>query len=48
MAIVVPNGPADRLGSVKPGDVIEMVNGVACTSVADVIGVLSSPEVHSQ
>eukprot|EP00966_Prymnesium_polylepis_P117681 2720529-Prymnesium_polylepis.1 len=44
VAIVVPGGPAERQGSVRPGDVVEAINGIPCGTVADVIGVLSSAE----
>lgn len=45
VAIVVPGGPADRLGAIRPGDVVEAVNGVQCANVADVLNVLASEEV---
>ena len=43
VAVVVPGGPAERDGTVRPGDIILAVDGVACSSIGEVIAVLSSP-----
>jgi len=47
VAIVVPGGPAERQGAIRPGDVVEAINGISCATVADVIEVLSSAEVSA-
>ena len=43
VAVVVPGGPAERDGTVRAGDIILAVDGVACSSIGEVIAVLSSP-----
>jgi len=41
--VIVPGGPAERDGTVRPGDIILAVDGVPCSSIGEVIAVLSSP-----
>ena len=43
VAVVVPGGPAERDGTVRAGDIILAVDGIECSSIGEVIAVLSSP-----
>ena len=48
IAVVVPDGPAERDGSVRAGDIISAINGIECASISEVIAVLSSPAVAAK
>lgn len=48
VAVVVPGGPAERDGTVRPGDIILAVDGIDCSSIAEVIEVLSSPSASAK
>ena len=43
MAILVPGGPAERQGTLQPGDIILRINGTACATIAQVLGALAAP-----
>ena len=38
VAILVPDGPAERQGTLQPGDIILKINGTACATIAQVLG----------
>ena len=48
IAIVVKGGPAERDGSVRAGDILTAVDGIECSSISDVIAVLSSPSASAK
>ena len=41
MAILVPGGPAERQGTLQPGDIILRINGTACATIAQVLAALT-------
>ena len=41
MAILVPGGPAERQGTLQPGDIILRINGTACATIAQVLAPLT-------
>ena len=41
VAILVPGGPAERQGTLQPGDIILRINGTACATIAQVLAALT-------
>lgn len=48
VAIVVAGGPAERDGTVRVGDILLAVDGLSCSSIAEVITILTSPQVSAK
>ena len=43
VANLVPGGPAERQGTLQPGDIILRINGTACATIAQVLNALAAP-----